>query len=147
MRIGRRRETECLKQEKMTVGVLHMVVAAHNMRHPLCHVVADIRKVEYRASVAADDDQILDSVQRLRQFAFHKVIVKSFAARKLESGGAFDHFRLDKPFDLSDIGGVQRENHISGGIENIQILESGKPAGILNGFALVVDCRPDQSGA
>ena len=50
-------------------------------------------------------------------------------------------------FHLTDIGSVKRENHVSGSVEHIQILESRESGCIFNGFSLVVDHGPGQPGA
>ena len=146
MRVLRHLKTQRLEQEQMSESIFHMVVAAHDMRHPLRDIVANVRQVEHRAGIAADDDKILDAVQRLAQLAFDQVVVKHFAANEGEISRAGDLFRLDRGGDPGQSRGIQLEQHRAVRGKNLQVLEPGQTGGIFHRLALMVDRGPDESG-
>lgn len=48
MCVLRRIQTECLEQEKVAIGVFHMIVTADDMGDRLGCVITDIGEMEYR---------------------------------------------------------------------------------------------------
>ena len=107
--------------------VLHMVVAADDMRHFLRDVVDDVRDMEHGAAVAADDHDILHAVQRLRHVAFDQIMVGDGAAREAKLRRPFD--RLDE-FALQDglFLPTDVEKHFPFRVKHLQILETGQGA-------------------
>ena len=103
--------------------------------------------MEHRAGITADDDEILDAVQRFAQFAFDQVVEKDFAPDKSEAGSPGDLFRLDRGGDPGERIRIQAEQHRSVRSQDLQLLESGQSGGIFHGFPFVVYGGPGQTGS
>jgi len=70
----RHRRAERLEDADVLERVLHMVVAADDVRHALVDVVDDVRDVEDRRAVGADDREVRNVLGLLRHVALDDVV-------------------------------------------------------------------------
>ena len=74
MPVLRRRRAKRLEKLYVLEGVLHMVVAADDVRNTLVDVINHVRQMENGRPIAADDGEVLDILGLLRHVTLHDVV-------------------------------------------------------------------------
>ena len=72
--ISQRTFEQAMPKLDMLEGILHMVVAANDVRDALVDVIHHVRQMENGGAVAADDGEILDILGLLRHMPLHDVV-------------------------------------------------------------------------
>ena len=145
VRVLRRRRAKRVEEQDMPIGVFDVIVAADDMRDALGNVVAHVGQVKHGQPVAAHDDQILESVERLGQFPLDQVPEHDFAAHEREP----DDVRQRRCFPprLHAIEVIRQPEHAgAGGIEQAQIPDAGQATRGRNRTAVPAHLRIPDAG-
>ena len=135
MAILRHGGAERLEDADVLEGVLDVVVAADDVRHPLVDVIDDVRDVEDRRTVGADDREVLDVLRLLRHVALDDVVELDRAL--------LGHLEHRDDASLAVAGGLLDLVGVAGGEQLVHDLEMALDVlGLVEDLLVIVEAEP-----